>query len=473
MAFLMPTRAHLIGIGGINMSGIAKLLQAAGVPVTGSDVAQSELTDELVKQGIDVKIGHAPENVPPATDLVIYSSAVPEGNPERAEARRLNVRQLTNFQFLGEWTADKHPVLVCGTHGKSTTTAMAGLMFIDAGYEPTVIVGSRVPAFREGNVYLGNSDLVVIEGDEYAKHFLEFEPSAVVINNIELDHTDIFADIRDLTETFRELLRKVRSGGLVVANADDPRVQTLIGEERSRLEARGIRIKTFGFGSHADIRVADYAVRVESQLFALRDDEGLMSRFTLQIPGRMNIMNAVAAAALAMHLNVGAENVRRVLASFKGIWRRFEKVLDRDRMLVVSDYGHHPTAVAATLDAAKSFYAGRRIVLCFQPHHRNRTKHLFADFIPSFDKADALVLAEVYDVAGREEAADGAVSSRDLLEAIAKRDEERGIKRTLEYARDPQEALAMLKHLRAPGDVIIVMGAGDIYRIATHVLDYP
>ncbi|HEU0050700.1 MAG TPA: UDP-N-acetylmuramate--L-alanine ligase [Patescibacteria group bacterium] len=471
MDFFMPTHAHLIGIGGIGMSGLAKLLQKSGVRVSGSDVAASELTDALRKYSIDVKIGHDAENIPEETDLIIYSSAVPETNPERAEARKRGIPQLTNFQFLGRWTETKHPILVCGTHGKSTTTALTGLLLIQGGIDPTVIVGSQVPDFKDGNIYFGTSDLVVIEGDEYAKHFLEFEPSAVILNNIELDHTDVFPDLESLIRAFRELLLKVRHGGLVVANADDARVQTLIGEERGRLESRQIKIKTFGFGSHADLQIADCLPKPQGQTFALRDETGLLTRYSLHIPGRMNVMNAVAAMTLAQYLGVSPQAIRETFDRFKGIWRRFEIVLDRGQVTVVSDYGHHPTAVAATLDAAHSFFPGRRIVLCFQPHHHNRTKQLFADFIPSFDKADALLLTEIYDVAGRDAAEDQNVSSRDLQEAVLHRDEERGIKRLVEYASDPKEALNLLKRWRKPNDVVIVMGAGDIYKIAVHVLD--
>lgn len=453
------------------MSGVAKMLLQAGVKVSGSDLQTSEITDELKKKGIDIKIGEDKHHIPAETDLVIYSSACPENNLERVEARHRNLRQVTNFQFLGEWTAEQHPVLVCGTHGKSTTTALLGLMLIEAGFEPTVLVGSRVPAFKEGNLYLGKSDLIVIEGDEYAKHFLEFQPAAVILNNIELDHIDVFPDLEAMLVAFRELLSRLRSNGLVVANADDPRIQTLIGQERGRLEARGVKIKTFGFGSHADFQIADVITRDETQVFALRDEQGLVSRFTLAIPGKMNVMNAAAALTLGFQMGVGAEVARRVFESFTGVWRRFEKVGDRNGILVISDYGHHPTAVQATLEAAKSFYPGRRIVLCFQPHHRNRTKNLFLDFISSFDKADILLLAEIYDVAGRDDQGDQDISSRDLQQAILHHDADRGAKRQVEFAEGPEQALTLLTHWKKTNDVILVMGAGDIYKIGTRVLE--
>jgi len=470
---MIPKRmkaVHLIGIGGVNMSGVAKLLRRAGVSVSGSDTTASELTHELEELGIQVFIGHDADNVPPDCDLIIYSSAVPELNPERAEGRRRNLPQMTNFAFLGEWTKDKRVLLVSGTHGKSTTTAMLGFMLELSHYDPTVIVGSRLSSFPDGNVRFGESDLDVIEGDEYARHFLEFQPYGLIINNIEPDHFDIFPDLDAVMNAFRTLLSQIQSKGIVIANADDQNVQTLIGQERAELEARGISIQTFGFGSHADQQVAEYAIRGGEQVFTLRNTRGLMTRFRLQVPGKMNIMNATGALTLCQALGVPSTVLQDAVEAFPGIWRRFETVAEQDDIMVISDYGHHPTAIAATLEAAKDFYPGKRLILAFQPHHRNRTKHLFEKFVESFDKADALILVEIYDVAGRDNKDDEKISSRDLQDAVLKRDLERTISRPIEYAADPDAALEILRRWKRRGDVILVMGAGDIYKIANSVL---
>lgn len=465
---------HFIGIGGVNMSAVAKLFLHAGFAVSGSDVAANEFTDELKKKKIKIGIGHAAGNVPPETDLIVYSSAVPEENVERAAGRKRGLVQVTNFECLGQWIAaqGKRLVLITGTHGKSTTTALAGLMLADGGLDPTVIVGSRVPSFPEGNIRFGASDIVVLEGDEYAKHFLAFEPFALIVNNIEWDHTDVFASVSDLLQAFRELSGRMQPGGLLVANADDPCVSTLIGEERARLESRGISIRTFGFGSHADLQIVDHGThpapfggQAGEQSFAVRDEAGLVSRYLLHVPGRMNISNATGASALAMRFGVPPEAIRMSLGLFRGIWRRFEIFAGTDQISIVSDYGHHPTAVAATLEAAKAWFPGRRIVLCFQPHHHNRTKHLFLDFVPSFDKADLLLLVEIYDVAGRDAAEDQNISSRDLCDAVLHHDAERGARRTVEFAENPDQALAILRRWKEPHDVMVVMGAGDVYRI--------
>ncbi len=383
------------------------------------------------------------------------------------EAVRRGIRERTNFQFLGEWYAASRVLLVTGTHGKSTTTAMLGHMLEGTHQDPTVIVGSRVPGFALGNVRFGEGELTLIEGDEYAKHFLEFEPYGLIINNIELDHTDVFPDIDALLATFRELLARVQDGGVVIANADDARVSTLIGRERTALESRGIRIRTFGFGSHVDCRVEDLQVKDELLTFAYRDTSLRPIRIELPIPGRMNALNATAALTLASALGIPSADAARTLETYRGIWRRFELVSDRDDVLVVSDYAHHPTAVMATLEAARTFYPGRRLLVCFQPHHRRRTRDFFQEFVSAFDRADHLALCEIYDVAGRE--GDDHISSRDLQEAVIRHDAERGVQRSVEYAPDPEEALTILKRWKRSGDVVLVMGAGDIYSIAKKV----
>lgn len=457
---------HLIGIGGINMSAVAKLLLQSGIKVSGSDVVESELTREVARKGGQIKIGQEEASIPADANLVVYSSAVPEDNIERRESRSRGLRQVTNFEFLAEWARDQEVVLITGTHGKSTTTALAGLMGVEAGLDPLVIVGSKVPAFREGNVRSGAGRYWIIEGDEYAKHFLAFHPSAVLVNNIELDHTDVFPDLEAMVDAFRSLLHQVRDGGLVIANADDRNVGTLIGHERAALEARRVRIITYGYGAHADVRVSDEVVKPGEQSFLLKDDQGHLIRASLHVPGRMNVVNAAGAAALLLGLGAPTEAIRKAIGEFAGIWRRFEMVSDKDGVLVVSDYAHHPTAVRLTLEAARGFYSGRRIVLCFQPHQRNRTRHLFLDFIPALDAADALVLTEIYDVAGREAKEDAAISSQDLVDALCHHDADRLCRRPLEYARDPEEALDILGRWKKKGDLVIVMGAGDIYQIA-------
>jgi len=451
---------HFVGIGGINMSAVAKLLLAAGVRVSGSDMQENEQTKILESRGAKIMIGHQAENVPKDVDVVVYTSAAPETNPERLEARVRNIPQMTNFQFLGEWSKEMKTVVVCGTHGKSTTTAMLGLIAETAKLDPTVIVGSKVPQFSEGNLRLGTSDLFIVEGDEYAKHFLEFHPHAMLLNNIELDHTDIFPDLVSMVQTFRELILKISYGGILVANVGDANVRTLLEQEEKALSALKLRIVRFN-GEGEDIWKVTHSFDAGTTNVTI-EKPGIAYRFVLNVHGFHNVLNAAGAALVARELGAEYPAIATGLGSFKGIWRRMELLRDKDDIRIYSDYGHHPTAVAATLAAAKEMSMGSRVLLCFQPHHRNRTKHLFLEFVPSFDLADALILCEIYDVAGRDAGEDANISSKDLVDAVVRHDADRSVKRLVEYAADPSSAVKRVMELAEPGDVVIVMGAGDI-----------
>ena len=467
---------HFVGIGGINMSAVAKLLLSSGVVVSGSDLVASEQTEILQARGAKIVTGfHASENVPADTELIVITSATRFENPEREEGRKREIRELTNFEFLGEWFADAKSVLVTGTHGKSTTTAMLGTILVKAGMDPTVIVGSKVPSFEEGNLYIGKSNLFLIEGDEASKHFLAFHPKFLVINNIELDHTDVYPTIEAMLETYRQLLSQMPDGATIVANVGDERVAKLVDE----VSSRPLRIVRFCSAeelssvvsrlSSADIwRVSRESrdgftdVRIEKT--------GVAYTVSLSVIGAFNAMNAAGAALMARELGVAYPMIAGSLESFTGIWRRMELLQDKEGIRIYSDYGHHPTAVMATMRAAKEAFPDRRVLLCFQPHHRNRTKHLFTEFVSAFDDADVLVLCEIYDVKGRDEPEDADVSSRMLLEALSARDAVRGVDRAAEYAPNPQAAVERVVALAQPGDVIVIMGAGDIDGCARDML---
>lgn len=451
-------RVHVIGAGGIGVSAVARLLAHAGKQVTGSDVARGEITDDLAAAGISVAIGHDAANLPADADLVVFSDAVPPSNPERAEASRRGVTQLSYFQFLGKFSADRRTIAVSGTNGKSTTTAMLGLMLERGGLDPTVIVGSKVPTFPQRNLRLGNSDLFVVEADEYNAHMLELSPWLIVLTNIEEDHLDFYRDIDHIVATFREYVGRLPADGKLIANADDP----LCAASKMTPPVTPV---TFGMGEAAQYRAHDLLVQRGLQMFSVtRDGREDLGQWAMQIPGNFNVMNALAAAAAAIELGVSVETVVDTLRDFTGIWRRFEQVGECNGARLISDYGHHPTAVSGTLQAARSFYEGSRIVLAFQPHHHNRTRKLFNEFVASFDGADVLVLAEVYDVAGRENAAEQ-VSSRQLIEAVQKRDAERGVTREIVYAADAADVARLLRKVLRSGDVALVMGAGDIYTV--------
>lgn len=458
---------HLIGVGGINMSAVAKLLLSAGVGVSGSDVAANDQTELLRSRGVNIHISEKAENIPTACDLVIYTSAAPVSNKERRAAAERQIPEMTNFAFLGQWFAEAKTIVVAGTHGKSTTTAMLGLMLEKAQLDPTVVVGSKVPSFPEGNLRLGRPDLFVVEGDEYARHFLEFHPDGVILNNLELDHTDVFRTIDVLLQSFHELVNQVKANGIVVANVADERIARLIETERDALVARGVQIIPFGSGDDAwsvmSQQEGDYRVMT-------LEKPGVTFRFNLSVPGEFNAMNAAGAVLMARALGASYPDMGAALEAFKGIWRRFEFLGESHEARVYSDYGHHPTAVAATLKAVRESFPDRRLLLCFQPHHRNRTKSFFLEFVTSFDAADELLLCEIYDVAGRDDTQDQNISSHDLVDAVVRHDADRGVKRTVEYAADPSSAVRRVLELAKPDEIVMCMGAGDIDGAARSVI---
>ena len=464
------SHVHLIGIGGIHVSAIAKLLLSLGVKVSGSDVTANEQTAELEARGVKVWIGHAKDHVPAETQALVFSSAARKDNPEREEGERRGLPAWNSHEFLGVLGAEMKQIVVTGTHGKSTTTAMLALMAEAVGLDPTVVVGTRVPQLAEGNLRGGASDWLIVEGDEFDRHFLAYHPTILAINNIEGDHFDVYPTVDAMVAVYRELIAQVVSGGWIIANGDDEHVKTLIEEVRPSLESRGISVSFVGANAAANVCVLSRTVVAGRQRVKLTSGLHGAVELSLGVPGAMNAMNAAMCYAVGERLNANTSALIEGLEGFTGIWRRLEKVAEKNDHVVFSDYGHHPTAVTKTLEAIKDFYPDRRIVLCFQPHHRNRTKHLFEEFVSCFDLADELILCEIYDVQGRDEAEDQQVSSEELLQAIEQYDTEQGVSRPLTYAKTPSDALTKLRSLVQPHDVILVMGAGDIYKIASQIL---
>lgn len=419
---------HLIGAGGIGISAVGKYLLAKGIAVSGSDAKRSAITDDLAARGVTIAIGHAAEHIPDECDLVVYTEAAGEDNAERAEAARRGIRQLGHFGFLGELSKTMRTVCVTGTNGKSTTTAMTGKIFEAAGMDPTVFVGSLVPGWELGNLRIGASDILIVEGDEYKQKMVQLSPEVTTITNIEEDHLDVYRDLDHIIATFQQLVDQTLRA--VFVNTDDANSQ--------RLQADTI------------------------DSYATSNVDGV----TLQVPGEFNRANAAAAQAAARAFGVADDVIKKALESYTGIWRRFERVGEVNGATIISDYGHHPTAIRATLAGAKEFFPGRRIVLCFQPHQHSRTKELFNEFTVSFDLADVVVLAEIYGVAGRTDAA-GAVSSLDLVNAMqAAISAGSDTARPIEYAKDLAEAEEKIRTHMQPNDVVIIMGAGDVDEVA-------
>lgn len=443
---------HVIGAGGIGTAAVAKLLLAKGSAVSGSDTHASDLTRDLQRRGMRFTQGHDISALAGA-DLVVYSAAVPDTDPERAEAARLGIRQLSYPQFLGELSRGHTTIAVSGTNGKSTTTAMLGLMLEAAGLDPLVIVGSLVPGFADGNLRLGKGRFFVVEACEYRAHMLNIHPEMIVLTNIEEDHLDYFRDLDHIRDTFQEFLHKMKGRGIAIMNADDP-------ESKKLTASRIIRYGT----SAGDYVASDRRTAAGTQAVTVHQTQpaGVLGNLTLRVPGAFNVANAMAATVAAMELGVPFDVCQKVLERFPGIWRRFERVGMWNGADVISDYGHHPTAIKGTIAAAREFFPGRRVVLCFQPHQHSRTKELFEGFVEAIGTADAVVLPEIYKVEGRTEAEEKLVSGKMLADAVKTKRPSMDVR----YATDLKDARAMLAVTVRPGDVLIIQGAGSVDELA-------
>lgn len=456
---------HFVGIGGIGMSALAKFLLSKEKRVTGSDVHDSEMVQDLNKKGIQVNIGHDTSHILDGVEVVIYSSAIPSTNPERITARERGIPEVSYAQFLGEVSKTFSTIVVTGTHGKSTTTALLGLMLEAAGYDPTVLVGSFVPAFPDKNLRLGKGRFFVVEGCEYQANMLNLHPEMIVLTNIEEDHLDYYRDINHIRDTFQIFADKLIGKGMMVMNADDAESMKLKVERPITYGMQTPLLNKGGAGggrTEADYAALDRITSKGEQTFNVHRDE-LLGRLKLIIPGTHNVLNALAATSAAMELGVPFETCARVLETFPGIWRRFERVGTWREADVISDYGHHPTAVEKTVSAAREFFPGRRIVLCFQPHQHSRTKALFSGFVDVLQLADETIVAEIYDVAGRNE--EHEMSSRLIVEKIKKENPSAHVM----FSQNFDAVKSALEQVVRSGDVLIVMGAGDIDCVAREI----
>jgi len=454
-------KIYFIGIGGIGLSAIARYMKARGKEVEGSDIKPSRVTEDLEKTGIRISYIQIAENITDDIDLVIHTASIPKTNPELAQTVAKGIRSITYAESLGLIFNGKGGIAVCGTHGKSTTSAMLGGVLEDGGIDPSVLVGSIVPRYA-GNLRIGAGKYFVAEACEYSHNFMSLYPQMIVLGNVELDHTDCYRDIEEMKTAFLDFTRHLPEDGVLFCNGDDKNAREVSVKIKS--EKPGITVVYFGKDNTNDFYFRDFKVASgKTEFEAMRGRESL-GNFSLQIPGEFNVRNSLAAIAVGTYLGISADKIRSSLESFSGIWRRFEIKGEYKSALVISDYAHHPTAVSVTIAAAKEFYPERRIVAVFQPHQHNRTRGLYQDFLKSFDAADEVIFSEIYDVAGREEDEDQAVSSLNLAEDIAERNEK--LKGHIFYAKDLEETRKLIDEKIQADDVLLVMGAGDIVEVA-------
>jgi len=439
---------HMVGIGGIGMSGMAEILIHRGYKVTGSDGALSDTTRRLEELGATVFEGHAADQIEGA-DVVVYTSAVKaEENEETRAALDQRIPTIKRAEMLAELMKMKYGVGVAGTHGKTTTTTMIGLVTQQGNYDPTIMVGGKVHSFDKTNAVVGKGDVIVVEADEFDRTFLRLTPSIAIITNIEAEHLDIYDDLEDVKQAFIDYANKVPFYGSVIVCLDDPNVRSILPD----LERR---IISYGLTPQATVRATDLQMNEFNSTFTVLLEGEKLGVITLKAPGEHNVKNALAAVATGLELNIDFKLIKEGLETFEGVYRRFQLKYNNG-VMVIDDYAHHPTEVQATLQAANAGWPDRRVVAVFQPHLYSRTQELYKEFGLSFFDAEVMVVTDVYP--SREKPIEG-VTGKLIADTASTYGH-----RNVVYVEDKNKVSDKLKEIIRPGDIIITMGAGDIYK---------
>jgi UDP-N-acetylmuramate--alanine ligase len=448
-------RIHFVGMGGAGMSGIAEILLEYDLEVSGCDLSSSEATERLAELGAKVFEGHSPDHLA-GIELIVVSSAIAEGNPEVQAARQRGIPVVRRAEMLAELMRLKYGIAVAGTHGKTTTTSLVGAVLTEAGLDPTVIVGGRLRLLGTG-ARLGKSDYLIAEADEYDRSFLRLTPVVAVITTIDRDHLDTYGDLEAICEAFVTFANRVPFFGRVIVCLDDTNIQQIL----PRLADR--RIVTYGFSPQADLSAVDVEALPWGSRFGVRSLRGgVLGKIEVPIPGRHNVANALAAVGVGLALRLDFAKIAQGVAAFKGVHRRFEQVGQWRGAAVVDDYAHHPTEVAATLEAARQTFPRGRIHAVFQPHLFSRTLDQAESFGRALLLADRAVVTDVY--ASREAPIPG-VTGEMVVQAARQSGHHNVV-----YCPDWRGAPEILALDIEPGDVVLTLGAGDIYRLARRLV---
>jgi UDP-N-acetylmuramate--alanine ligase len=455
MTYQPGDRVHFIGIGGIGVSAIARLFHSKGVRISGSDVALPPI--ESLPPGM-YKEGHKESNIPEDATLVIYSPAAPETNPERVAAKKRGIRQCSYPEALALVTRAYNTIAISGTHGKTTTTALAGKLFIAGGNDPSVIVGGEIADWKDRNLYIGSSDIFIVEACEYRRHMLNLSPQAILLTNLELDHPDYYVDLNDIKSAFKEYIEKLSGDGLLIINNDDANLRDI---------AKGTDaiVVTYGIGDGHDLFARNVKQVGQTQSFELVWKNGALGEFVTPLPGLYNIYNILGAVALFLSYGGNSEVIRSVVEHYGGVGRRFEEVGLLNGRPIISDYAHHPTALRSLVEATMSRYPGKDILTVFRPHHKERARKLYDQFVTVLSHIPHTLLVEIYDVAGREE--NTPISSMDLIRSTLSVNPRSDIV----YAKDLDEAETMIRNKVSEFDIILVVGAGDAHMLAKRLVE--
>lgn len=439
-------KVHFVGIGGIGMSGIAEILLSQGFQVSGSDRALSEVTNRLSSLGIEIYEGHSTENIKDA-DVLVYSSAVTIDNPEVQTALQKKIPVIKRAEMLAECMRMQYGIGIAGTHGKTTTTSMVGLVLTEGGIDPTIIVGGKLSSLGGTNARLGHGEFIVVEADEFDRTFLKLTPTIAAITTLEKEHLDTYKDLEDIKTAFIEFANKVPFYGFVVLCLDEPALQDI-------LPMINKVVLTYGTSPQADVRAINIKHNEFNSSYTVVYKDEELGEINLQIPGIHNVKNSLVAVSIGIELGIEFKVIQKALASFAGVYRRFEVKYDKD-IMVVDDYAHHPTETSATLNGIRSGWK-RRLIAVFQPHLYTRTRDFHLEFGRSFLNSDIFICTDVYPA--REEAIEG-VTGELIIEAAKKF----GHKNTI-YVQNKNDVPQVLNSIILKGDIIVTMGAGDIWK---------
>lgn len=445
---------HFVGIGGISMSGLAQILLESDYNVTGSDINDSNLINKLQKNGAVVTIPHNPKNVE-AAELVVYTAAVKQDNCEIIRAKELGIPVIDRATFLGMiMKSYKYGIAIAGCHGKTTTTSMVSIIIKNAGLDPTVLIGGEIEAI-DGNVRVGKSDYFITEACEYCESFLKFYPFVAAVLNIERDHLDYYKDLDHIISAFKKFAKLVPANGTIVVCSDNENALDISKEVDCKVLTYGIRNKA-DF-SAKNIKYDNFG----HPTFQVIHNHEKLGAFSLMIPGEHNILNALAAIAIAYNAGIQTDTIKKSLKDFKGTYRRFDIKGVRNNITIVDDYAHHPTEIKATLQAAKQF-PHQKIWCVFQPHTYTRTRTLFNEFSEAFYDADNVIITDIY--AAREKDT-GLVNPSELVDSINK------YSANAVYRNDFRSIADLIVHEAKPGDMVFTMGAGDVFKLGPMILD--
>jgi UDP-N-acetylmuramate--alanine ligase len=445
---------HFVGIGGIGMSGISELLLNLGYTISGSDLKLSHITDRLKEKGAVIYKGHAKENIK-GVNVVVTSSAISSRNPEVIRAKELGCPIIPRAEMLAELMRIKYAIAVAGAHGKTSTTAMISQILNTAGLDPTVIIGGLLQGLDTNSLH-GSGEFIVAEADESDGSFLKYAPSIAAVTNIDLEHMDYYKDIEDIKDKFVQFINSVPFYGLGILCLDNSHIQEIL----PRITVRHI---TYGMTAQSDLQARHIRFENGKSLFNVFKGEQDLGQILLNIGGRHNILNAMAGIATGLELNIPFDTIKTALEEIKGVKRRLEIKGKGKGITVMDDYGHHPTEIKATLTAVRESYPDKRLIVVFQPHRYTRTKALFTAFTRAFYQSDVLLVLPIY--AASEDPIDG-VDSEKLVEGI----KAHGHKDAC-FAPDFTQALSIITHKAKPGDMVLTLGAGDVYTLGEKLLE--